>query len=184
MNLLTDRTWKVLYDSDETSLIKEFYEPALSCAVRYERTTGYFSARVLTLVARGIEGLVRNGGRMRMMVGCILHQEDLAAIEKGYSLRETVEAQLLANPLAPSDPTQADALELLSWMVARGYLDIKAAVPCGLDRKPMNGVGVFHSKAGIIEDKAGNRLAFSGSINETPSGWLLQDSPGRFPRIL
>ncbi|HEU0021187.1 MAG TPA: SNF2-related protein, partial [Dehalococcoidia bacterium] len=178
MSLLTDRSWKVLYDSDETSLIQEFYEPVLSTALRYDRTTGYFSAGVLTLVARGIEGLVRNGGKMRLLVGCILHQEDLAAIEKGYSLRETVEAKLLANPLAPSTPTQVDALELLSWMVARGHLDVKVAVPCGDDRKPIGGLGVFHSKSGIVEDRAGNRLAFSGSINETPSGWMLQDTSG------
>jgi hypothetical protein len=38
--LLTDRTWKVMYDSDEDSLIEDFYNPVLSCAVRYDRTTG------------------------------------------------------------------------------------------------------------------------------------------------
>ena len=63
MKLLTDQPWKVRYDSDESSLIGEFYEPALSCAVRYDRTTGYFSARVLTLVARGI--VTSSGGMTR-----------------------------------------------------------------------------------------------------------------------
>jgi hypothetical protein len=177
VSLLTDRSWKVMYDSDESSLIEEFYNPALSCAVRYHRTTGYFSARVLTLVARGIDGLIQNDGRMKLVVGCILHQEEVAAIEKGYSLRDTVAARLMANPLTPASEEQANALELLSWMVANGYLEVKVAVPCDLNRKPTAGLGVFHSKAGIIEDQAGNRLAFSGSINETPAGWLLGDSP-------
>ncbi|WP_407893703.1 hypothetical protein [Scytonema sp. NUACC26] len=36
------------------SLIKEFYEPALNCAVRSDRSTGFFSARILTLAALGI----------------------------------------------------------------------------------------------------------------------------------
>ena len=88
MSLLTDRKWKVRYDSDEDNLIEEFYEPALSSAVRYDRTTGYYSARILTLVLRGIESFVRNGGRMRLVAGCILREEDVAAIEKGYSLRD------------------------------------------------------------------------------------------------
>lgn len=57
MALLTDYTWATKYDSDALSLIKEFYEPALNCAIRYDRSTGFFSARILNLAARGIEGL-------------------------------------------------------------------------------------------------------------------------------
>ena len=51
MSLLTDYTWATKYDSDTLGLIQEFYEPALKCAVRYHRSTGYFSARILTLAA-------------------------------------------------------------------------------------------------------------------------------------
>jgi hypothetical protein len=36
---------------------------------------------------------------------------------------------------------------------------------------PIAGEGLFHEKAGIIEAAKGNRLAFSGSINETEFGW-------------
>jgi hypothetical protein len=61
MALLTDYTWATKYDSDTLSLIKEFYTPALNRAVRYDRSTGYFSARILTLAAIGIEGLIRVG---------------------------------------------------------------------------------------------------------------------------
>ena len=35
------------------------------------------------------------------------------------------------------DALQADALELVAWMIARGILDVKVAVPCGPDRKPI-----------------------------------------------
>jgi hypothetical protein len=56
---------------------------------------------------------------MKLVVGCILGQEEVSAIEKGYSLRNTVAARLLVNPLAPACQEQADALELLSWMVGR-----------------------------------------------------------------
>ncbi len=56
-------------------------------------------------------------------------------------------------------------------MVAKGHLDVKVAVPCDEGRKPIAGLGLFHEKAGIVEDAEGNRLAFSGSINETEFGW-------------
>jgi superfamily II DNA or RNA helicase len=171
VSLLSDFKWRAKYDSDRADLVKDFYEPALSSAVRYDRTTGYFSASVLTLAARGIEGLVRNQGRMRLVVGCTLDVPEVEAIERGRDLRDTVASHLLATPLLPESPTQTDALELLSWMVARGYLEVKVAIPCTPDRRPYPGTAIFHEKAGVVEDKTGDRLAFNGSVNETASGW-------------
>jgi superfamily II DNA or RNA helicase len=169
--LLIDYTWKTKYSSDEGGLVTSFYIPALSCAERYHRTTGYFSARVLTLAARGIEGLVRNDGRMRLLVGCTLHEPEVEAIEKGEGLRQLVEKKLGRLPLAPTLPAEEEALELLSWMIARGFLEIKVGVPCGPDRRPVASPLLFHEKAGVIADKTGDRLAFTGSLNETVQGW-------------
>jgi hypothetical protein len=125
----------------------------------------------LALAARGIEGLVRNGGRMRLVVGCTLKPQDLVAIQQGADLRDTVEVALLTEPLGTGDPAAIDALALLAWMVAKGHLDVKVAVPCDAGRWPIAGLGLFHEKAGILEDGAGNRLAFCGSVNETEFGW-------------
>jgi hypothetical protein len=171
MALLTDYTWQTKYDSDTLSLVKEFYEPALNCAIRYDRATGFFSARILTLASWGIEGLIRNNGRMRLIVGCTLREEEVAAIQQGEKLRNVVENSLVKFPLIPNDIAEANALELLSWMIAQDYLEVKLALPCSGDRQPIPVQGIFHKKAGIIEDKAGNRLAFNGSVNETAKGW-------------
>jgi hypothetical protein len=81
--------------------------------VRYDHATGFFSAKVMTLAMRGLEGLI--------------HTKD--------------------------------------------YLEIKLALPCSAERKAIPAQGIFHEKAGVIEDKAGNRLAFNGSVNETAKGW-------------
>ncbi|MFZ3041089.1 MAG: helicase-related protein [Thiobacillus sp.] len=171
MSLLTDFDWQSKYDHDAGSLVSQFYLPALSCAQRYDRTTGYFTATALAIAARGIEGLVLNAGRMRMVVGCTLAQGEVEAIERGQSLRDTVEGKLLKMPLAGNSVREMEALELLAWMVARGYLEIKVAVPCDENRNPVTTNAIFHEKAGIIEDKTGNRLAFAGSVNETAYGW-------------
>ena len=37
---------------------------------------------------------------MRLVVGCTLGAEEVAAIEKGESLKDTIERHMLANPLA------------------------------------------------------------------------------------
>ena len=171
MSRLADHEWLLKYTRDEGDLVALFYQIALTCAVRYDRLTGYFNAGALTLAARGIEGLVRNGGRMRLVVGCTLGAEEIAAIEKGESLKNAIERRMLANPLAPSNQESIDALELLAWMVANDHLEVKVSIPCDEKRRPAPADGIFHEKSGIIEDERGDTVAFSGSNNETPSGW-------------
>ena len=169
--MLSDRKWELAYTTDDGPLAECFYVPALRHAVRYDRLTGYFNAGALTLAARGIEGLVRNNGVMRMIVGCTLEQDEIEAIQRGDQLRNAVELRLASIPLAP-DPNDADALELLAWMVARKHLEVKVAVPCDAgDRRPIPDGAIFHEKTGVVEDQAGDRVAWTGSLNETPSGW-------------
>src|ERR1035438_10776358 len=70
MSLLTEREWRTSYRHEDGDLIELFYNPALTCAVQYDRMTGYFSADALALAARGIAALITNDGRMRLIVGC------------------------------------------------------------------------------------------------------------------
>jgi superfamily II DNA or RNA helicase len=171
MTLLSEHVWQPKYSPEDGNLVAQFYIRALACAVRYDRSTGFFSVYALVLAMRGLEGLIRNGGRMRLLVGCTLGEAEVSAIERGMGLRATVEAAMLAMPLIAPDTAARDALELLAWMVAKDYLEVKVAVPCDTNRQPLPGKGLFHEKAGILEDCAGNRLAFNGSINETAYGW-------------
>ena len=169
--MLRDHEWKLKYTPEDGDLVQHFYIPALEDATRYDRLTGYFNASALALAARGIEGLVRNQGRMRLIVGCTLESREIAAIERGEALRDQVTSHLASAPLAPPDPAAEGALELLSWMVAEGYLDVQIAVPCDADGKPINDDAIFHEKTGIVEDRTGERIAWMGSLNETAAGW-------------
>ncbi len=122
MNALADHNWKLKYTPDDGDLVRLFYVPALKCAARYDRLTGFFDARALALAARGLEGLIMNGGYMRLVVGCTLHEAEVAAIEKGESLKRAVERRMLADPLLAVNRQIIDALELLAWMVAHNHL--------------------------------------------------------------
>ena len=169
--MLIDREWKLKYTPEDGDLVRGFYIPALEDAERYDRLTGYFNAGALVLAARGIEGLVRNNCRMRLVVGCTLGQPEIDAIEKGEAVREQVEKHLADMPLIAPDAATKEALELVSWMVAQGYLEVKVAVPCDEHRNPVPDNALFHEKTGIIEDRGGDRIAWTGSLNETAAGW-------------
>lgn len=173
MSKLTDYTWKFKYSPDEgNTILNEFYIPALQCAKRYWRTTGYFSASALSLAMRGIEGLVRNQGTMRLIVGCTLEPPEIDAIQRGEELKAQVQRNLASVPLEPPDEAARQALELLAWLIQHGILEVKVAVPCDTQKTPIPDPALFHEKAGIIEDVDGDRIAFNGSINETVNGWL------------
>lgn len=171
MKRLSDIPWHLKYSPEGGNLLEIFYLPALSRAVRYDRSTGYFKASALAAAAKGVEGLIRNKGRMRLIVGCTLEKPEADAIAAGQSVRDAVEDRLLAAPLSADDPKTVQALELLAWMVAKGLMDVKVAVPCDAGRKPITGQAIFHEKTGIIMDAVGDRIAFNGSVNESESGW-------------
>ncbi len=163
--------WRLKYTPDDENLVDGFYIPALECAVRYDRLTGYFGATALALAMRGIEGLVRNGGHMRLIVGCTLDQAEVDAIARGTKLRDAVERHLAVRPLEPPDQPTRDALELLAWMIEHGVLDVKVAVPCDADRQPMSADGIFHEKSGIIEDASETVSPSTGrSTRRSPAG--------------
>ena len=175
---LQDRSWRISYSSNENNPIADFYIPALECAVNYDRKSGFFGSAILSRVARGIGAMLHNQGKMRLIMGCQFSPQDIAAIEKGYELREALAFRLEADLQAPANFVQLKHFEILSWLIANEYLDIKIAVPTKdkdipieSDRLRLDPNHIFHEKVGIFTDSKGDRIAFSGSNNESLGGW-------------
>ena len=55
-----------------------------------------------------------------------------------------------------------ERLNLLATLISEGILDIKIAYT-----EDHKGIGMYHEKMGLIEDAYGNKVAFSGSMNES-----------------
>jgi superfamily II DNA or RNA helicase len=175
---LTEVDWRISYGPSDDRL-RDFYIPALSRAVSYERTAGFFSSWSLAVAAAGVAHLVQAGGSMRLLVGARLAEEDVEAVERGEeAFGAALEARLLeALEDLAADPTDAARrrLEVLAWMVAAGRLDIRVVLPLGPDGRPLPAPlaeDYFHAKEGVFTDACGHQVAFSGSVNETPHGWL------------
>lgn len=181
MTQLRDHDWQYSFTSSQDNLLEGFYLPALQEAIRYWRITGYFSSRSLLQVLDGIEHLVlaaedgQGHGQIRLITGFFMSQADLQALASGLTAEQLLERQLVAQfpfrDVQPGDGSAADlAAELLAWLVQQGHMEIKVGLPLRNGQISNDG-GIFHAKDGVIEDRRGDRLAFRGSINETPNGW-------------
>ena len=82
---LRDMEWDVGYSHEDGDLIRLFFVPALSRAQLYLRATGYFSGDVLALAARGLDGLIARGGRMHLLVGCTLGEQDTVDFNEPFA---------------------------------------------------------------------------------------------------
>ncbi len=170
---LRDLNWDVGYSHEDGDLVRLFFVPALSRANLYQRATGYFSGDVLALAARGLDALIERGGRMQLLVGCTLTEHDVDDIKKGYDVREAVTRSSINRiPLSQESAEARKNIGYLAWMIAHEFLDVKIAIPLDDDGQMRAGLGLYHAKAGVIVDDAGDKLVFKGSINETPAGWL------------
>ncbi|MDS0283979.1 helicase-related protein [Haloarcula onubensis] len=159
---LREYSWKSIYESqpsnDVAHLIKEFYVPALERSIQYDRIAGYFDSGSLAAAANGIEALVENDGRMRLIVGAQLQPKDRPVLE---ALADDLDENLTDL----DDETLDQQLQLLAWLLREDRLELKIAVPsCGE-------WGIFHPKVGIFRDEEENWISFEGSINETAGGW-------------
>jgi len=151
------------YSSDSDDTLQEFYIPVLSNSVEYCRLAGFFSSTSLAIAARGILGLIKNDGVMKMVICPKLTKEDLNA--KMIDELEKLEDEFVR-----------DHVYALGWLVAHKRLEIKVAIVHDekgnlLSYDDIQSSGIFHQKVGILKDKEGNVVTFSGSLNETATGW-------------
>ena len=188
--MLRDRTWLEFISGPDDTVLTELYEPALSCAVKYDRSCAYFASSVLAAAARGFGGLIQNllalgddapKPAIRLLVNEHLEPQDLDALLNTSDLK-ILEEKLLPRLSDPVDALAKARLEMLAYLVAKGLLEVKVGVMRA-------GQGIMHAKFGLITDAAGESLVFAGSGNESRSGLRLNyenlevsgswDRPGR-----
>jgi len=162
----TDIELKPEYRSLLNNIIREFYTPVLSQSVLYKRAVGFFSSSALVDLASGITGLIQNGGEIQLIASPRLTKEDVDAINDGLKRRDDVIEEVLLRELVSLGNFEEARLNLLSNLIAVNRLEIKIAF---LDTE--NTIGMFHEKLGLMYDKDGNIIAFTGSMNESSNAF-------------
>lgn len=166
---LRDICIKNEYRSLIDNVARDFYIPLLKQANLYRRAVGFFSSSALVEISKGIAGLVENGGKIQLVASPHLSEDDIDAIRKGYKIRnEIIEKALIRELLDAKSVFEQDRLNLLAHLIADDILDIKIAFT-----ENEGNLGMYHEKMGIISDDNGNKVAFSGSMNESATAMMI-----------
>jgi len=114
------------YESNEqkTQLLDNFYIPVLEQSVKYYRIAGYFSSSALSVVAEGIEGLIKNNGKMYLLISPELSTEDYQIISEHGMLTES--SSVFCN--FSLEGIENDNLRMLAWLLDNQKLEIKVVV--------------------------------------------------------
>lgn len=157
------------YRSLVDNVVQDFYIPLLKEAVMYKRAVGYFSSSSLVEISKGIAEMAAKGGKIQIVASPYLSKDDIEAIKKGYEDKQKIiENALMIQLKEPEGYYSLERLNLLTCLIADGILEIQIAFIEG-----NNEIGMYHEKMGIIEDTDGNKVAFSGSNNESVMGMLI-----------
>ena len=134
------------YRSLIDDVVKDFYIPLLKEAILYQRAVGFFSSSALLLISKGIEGLIRNGGKIQIIASPKLTVSDIEEIKKGYEVRQIIENALIRELEEPDNQIELERLSFIARLVADGILDIKIAF---LAEK--NEIAMYHEKMGLMQ---------------------------------
>lgn len=167
---------KSSYETGEDDLLESFYIPVLENAIQYDRIAGFFSSSSLAIASKGLSGLIKNKGKMRLIACPQLQKDDVEIINKVYEGEFSLLEKNLINSISSvEDEFENNHVKALGWMLSKGFLEIKIAIPVKTSMYAFSNNGskaIFHQKVGILKDKDGNKISFSGSINETALGWI------------
>lgn len=168
---LKDKRIKSEYRSLIDNVVQDFYIPLLHESTSYKRAVGFFSSSALVEISKGIADMAKDGGKIEIVASPYLSDDDIQAIKEGYENRQKIIEGALIRQLSDEheDYYSMERLNLLAHLISDGILDIRIAYT---DKD--NEIGMYHEKMGILEDKDGNHVAFSGSMNESMTAMSIQ----------
>lgn len=160
------------YRSDQCpDLGTHFVSKMLEESVIYKRAVGFFSSSALIKISNGISYMLqKKDAHIYFVVSPILYKEDVEAIKLGYkNRRQAVEESLLREFKEVTDEFECERLNFLCHLIEENILDIKVADK--ISDFDDNDMGMFHEKIGLFIDENENKVAFSGSLNESDNAF-------------
>ncbi|MBI1658938.1 MAG: hypothetical protein IS632_09260, partial [Thaumarchaeota archaeon] len=164
---------KISYDSDEMNILDAFYRPVLQESILYQRMAGYFSSTTFGLVMGEVMDFIEKGGRIKLVTGVELSENDKDVIEEYVNGRTAKFNDHLIKEIDTANMFLTDCSALMGWMLVKkidgeSQLEIKIAIP---EEDGKVGSRLYHQKVGVFFDSDGDVVSFEGSVNETGRAW-------------
>jgi superfamily II DNA or RNA helicase len=149
--------------------------PCLQHCHRFRRAVGFFSSSALSEWADVLPSVVINDYlKIQLLISPNLSEMDLEALRHVATQDERdLIYQQLSDGIAeeamrfaqdPSDTVRR--IQLMTWMIASGKLELRFAFPEHVDQP-----GIYHEKIGVFTFSNGDEVAFTGSANESAFGY-------------
>lgn len=164
----------ISYRGEGSHIAQSFYIPVLKRTQFYDRISGYFSIESLVITAAGLAGLIKNEGKMRLIVGAHDISEEMALAYQWSRENHNKKLEEIAQKLAENldnieDIFSKKRLEAMAWMLKNNKLEIRVAMP---KRTVLRlGNGIFHEKTLLFKDSDKCMIEASGSANETRAAY-------------
>ena len=122
------------YRSDQTNTVTDFYVPCLNVSAEYWRAVGYFTSQGLALAAKGLTPFIQNEGRMRLIASPVLTEDDVLAIQQGYTARdEVIETAIVRELEGDFAEIVKHRLTCLAWLIAENRLGHQDSESVGVE---------------------------------------------------
>ena len=168
---------KSRYDSRLNNIATEFFVRALQNSTTYRRLGGFFSSTSLALAARGIKELVKNEGKMQLVVSPILTKEDSDMLNDCTAeQRDGIINRSLLGEFDLADEFEKNHVAALAYLLKREFLEIRIEIPKDIEGRCLDYDSVMQKnmldeKLGILQDREGNAISFRGPVNENRQNW-------------
>ncbi len=155
---------KIAYDSAKDDIVKSFFIPVLCNSINYKRVSAYYSSKSLKALSEGLSIMIWSGGTLNYIVSYIVSREDFDSIIVGRKNPKKIINDLFVKDMESlKNLMKEDSPAALAYLISKGSLTMKFVVTS-------NPIGIFHMKFGIFTDSNGDKISFSGSVNETIEG--------------
>ncbi len=150
-----------IYDSDSSN-ISQILNLILKKDRRYNRIGSYFSSKSFISLAEGLGEFFLKNGKMKLIINYDLRKEDYEELKKTVDYNK-IEKRIILNIENLKSEIELNSAKVLAWLIDNQKLEIRVVV--GESNKLM------HIKQGVFEDEFGDKVAFTGSANETYSAY-------------
>jgi len=162
--LLNELEIKNSYSTIKDDIPEMFLIPILASSLEYKRSVGYFSCDTLIYLSKGMNDLINNEGKVKIITSINLSDQDISILRQGYEQREKYIKQRIRDEIANEKVIfNIDDYDEIINLIKYRKLDIKVAIK--------DDYGLYHDKMGLVRDKTGNKVCFVGSLNETVSAF-------------